>query len=71
MNYFVFLPASEAKNFEDRRRSVYKSDYLDIRLKKTMGDEENDNNDIEEQQQQQEENENVEDELGMCRLFPL
>ena len=40
MNYFVFLPASEAKNFKDKRRSVYKSDYLDIRLKHNMSDEE-------------------------------
>lgn len=40
MNYFVFLPASEAKNSKDKRRSVYKSDYLDIRLKHNMSDEE-------------------------------
>lgn len=42
MNYFVFLPASEARNLQDNRRSVYKSDYIDIRLRKNkMSDGEN------------------------------
>ncbi|XP_013097896.1 thioredoxin reductase 1, mitochondrial isoform X1 [Stomoxys calcitrans] len=38
-------------NLRDNRRSVYKSDYLEIRLKKRMSDAENDNNGIEEQHQ--------------------
>lgn len=58
MNYFVFLPASEAKNSKDKRRSVYQSDYLDIRLKRKMSDEEESNeivnNEIENDEQEQE-----------------
>lgn len=61
MNYFVFLPASEAKNLKDKRRSVYQSDYLDIRLKREMSDEEESNeilqndNENDDQEEQQEE----------------
>lgn len=44
MNYFVFLSASEAKNIKDTRRSVYQSNYLDIRVKQEIMSEENESN---------------------------
>lgn len=67
MNYFVFLPASEAKNSKDKRRSVYQSDYLDIRLKRNMSDEESEVTNVEEdEQEQQKYEENAINDDGMC-----
>lgn len=63
MNYFVFLPASKAKNSKDNRRSIYKSDYLDIRLKRKMSDEESvtsNDNEVVEHQPDEEVDEEVE-----------
>lgn len=66
MNYFVFLPASEAKQLKDKRRSVYKSDYIDIRLKHNMSDEESD---IRNDEEHEDNNNEIDD--GMCSLFNI
>lgn len=42
MNYLIFLPASEAKSLKDKHCPVYKSNYLDVRLRSKMSIDESD-----------------------------